>query len=393
MLVVRSVLRAGRRGQRGLLLRRALLLPWRRTPVDLLIVGNWTGETRAAWLAAEQTAHPAPRRAVLAGTRDAGALPRRGGAAAGWAPFASLPSALFCLARYTPRRVWLIRRNEQHHLAFWCWALGIPVDVVDAFLTEDDERRISRWRPWDRWRMRAVRRWGVPDREQADRLVRLGVPPERIVLVGPSLGCAVPSDEELAELRSVLRARLGARPSTAVVVAGSTHPSDEPVVVEAFLRLGLPDRLLAIAPRRVERSGELIQALERSGLRARLWSDVSSGEVDAVVVDTVGELGRLYAAADVAFVGGSFDPKLGGHTPAEALAAGVPVAMGPELEQQRPLADAAAREGVLRVVRTPEELAQAWRGWQADPSAGRRCRDLARSQGEAFGRFWRATSD
>ncbi len=178
-----------------------------------------------------------------------------------------------------------------------------------------------------------------------------------------------------------------------MVVAGSTHPSDEPVVLEAFLRLGLPDRLLAIAPRRVERSGELIQALERSGLRARRWSDPGSGEADAVVVDTVGELSRLYAAADVAFVGGSFDPALGGHTPAEALAAGVPMAMGPELEQQRPLADAAAQEGVLRVVRTPEELAQAWRDWLADRSAGRRCRDLARSQGEAFGRFWRATSD
>lgn len=361
--------------------------------MDLLIVGNWTGETRVAWLAAEETEALAPRRAVLAGTRDAGSLAHRGGALAGWAPSASLPSALLCLARYRPPRVWLIRRNEQHHLAFWCWALGIPIDVVDAFLTEDDERRISRWKPWDRWRMRAVRAWGVPDPVQAERLLRLGVPQDRILLVGPSLGCAVPTDEELAELRATYRSRLGVRPSTAVVVAGSTHPSDEPIVVEAFRRLETPERLLAIAPRKAERSEEVMRTLERSGIRVRRWSCPEPGDADAVVVDTVGELVRLYAAADVAFVGGSFDAKLGGHTPAEPIAAGVPVAMGPELEQQRALASAAAQAGVLRVVRTPEELTEAWSGWLADPSARGRCRTFARSQAEAFRRFWRQTAD
>lgn len=282
----------------------------------------------------------------------------------------------------------MIRRNEQHHLAFWCWALGIPIDVADAFLTEDDERRISRWKPWNRWRMRAVRAWGVPDPEQAERLLRLGVPQDRILLVGPSLGCAVPTAEELAELRAAQRSRLGVRPSTAVVVAGSTHPSDEPIVVEAFRRLETPERLLVIAPRKAERSGELMRTLERSGIRVRRWSCPEPGDADAVVVDTVGELARLYAAADVAFVGGSFDAKLGGHTPAEPIAAGVPVAMGPELEQQRALASAAAQAGVLRVVRTPEEHAEAWSGWLADPSARGRCRTFARSQAEAFRRFW-----
>ncbi len=393
VLIPRSLLRARRRGQHGIQLRRALQLPWRSQPVDLLIVGNWTGETRIAWQAAEELSGVAPRRAVLAGTRSAGSLSPRAGAMTGWAPYGSLPSALLCLARYRPKRVWLVRRNEQHHLAFWCWALGIPVQVADAFLTEEDERRVRRWRPWDRWRIRAIHSWGVPSPAQSERLRRLGVPADRIHLVGPNLGCALPSDEDLAEGRASYRARLGAGPRVRVILAGSTHPSDEPVVMDAFLNMDLPDRLLVVAPRRAERAPDVIAALGRQGLRVRRWSDSPSGPADAVVVDTTGELGRLYAAADAAFVGGSFDPRLGGHTPAEPLAAGVPVAMGPETEQQRPIVESAASLGILRVVSSAEELAESWREWLGDPSVRERCKEFARSQTGAFLRFWRAARE
>ncbi|MCX7799918.1 MAG: hypothetical protein N2109_06195 [Fimbriimonadales bacterium] len=387
-LIASSVLRARKRGYRGSMLRRALQGPWRLTPVDLLIVGAAVGETRLAWLAAEAMAARGVRCAVLAGTTLAGRLEPCEGALAGWAPFSSLPSSLLCLIRYRPKRVWLVRRNERHHLAFLCWAMRIPVEVVDTMLAEDDERRMRRWGPWDRWRVRAIARWCVPDDDQRDRLLRLGVPDARVLVCGPSLGCKVPNDGELRALRAELRARLGATDAAVVVVAGSTHPTDEPVVIEAFRRLRAARKMLVLAPRKADRAVELADRLRESGLRASLWSGGDSMPADAVVIDTVGLLARLYAAGDVAFVGGSFDPRLGGHNPAEPLAVGVPAVVGPFTEQQAPIVAAARAHGVLRVAASAEELVAAWEASLSEPERTERARRWCRSLADSYAELW-----
>ncbi len=118
----------------------------------------------------------------------------------------------------------------------------------------------------------------------------------------------------------------------AFVVGASTHAPEEEALLDALPTLpGSPALLLA--PRRIERVPGLSMVMEARGvpwvLRSQLQQDVPPG-VDVVLLDTLGELARGLVGAQAAFVGGSFDPAIGGHSAAEAHAAGVPTVAGPE---------------------------------------------------------------
>lgn len=109
------------------------------------------------------------------------------------------------------------------------------------------------------------------------------------------------------------------------LVAGSTRPGDEARLIEALARLDDPP-FLVLAPRHPERFDEVRALVPDAACRSR--SEPPEGRI--YVLDSVGELASCYAQADAAFVGGTFDASIGGHSPEEALAAGVPVVFGPE---------------------------------------------------------------
>lgn len=116
------------------------------------------------------------------------------------------------------------------------------------------------------------------------------------------------------------------------IVGICTHPGEEEALIGAWRREA-PRTTLLVAPRRLER----IPALRsRYGgvLRSALSDRVPAGEL--VWLDTFGELARLLPGARCAFVGGTFDASIGGHSPLEALHAGVPVFHGPEIGANRP---------------------------------------------------------
>lgn len=107
-----------------------------------------------------------------------------------------------------------------------------------------------------------------------------------------------------------------------LLVAGSVREGDTERLLDALDRMEDPPFLL-LAPRHPERfDRDLLDGRERFHL-----------------LDVVGQLAGFYRAADVAFVGGTFDAAIGGHSPAEALAAGVPVVHGPEIAANASLFD------------------------------------------------------
>jgi tetraacyldisaccharide 4'-kinase len=85
--------------------------------------------------------------------------------------------------------------------------------------------------------------------------------------------------------------------------------------------------LLVIAPRHLARVPEIERLL--AGEKWRRRTEGFDGDTEIVLLDTMGELGGLYHQARAAFIGGTFDSALGGHSPAEALQAGLPVIRGP----------------------------------------------------------------
>jgi 3-deoxy-D-manno-octulosonic-acid transferase len=127
--------------------------------------------------------------------------------------------------------------------------------------------------------------------------------------------------------------RLRIEPGAFLWVAGSTHPGEEEVLLDVFkeLRVSFPDFLLIVAPRDIGRSREIIKMVLERELKGSLRSRLGQFEEDrwdVLVLDTMGELGRIYGLAGVSFVGGSLVP-VGGHNLLEPAGFGCPVLFGP----------------------------------------------------------------
>jgi len=218
----------------------------------------------------------------------------------------------------------------------------------------------------------------------AERLAALGVDPGVVHVTGdPGVDSAarrvVEADRDAPWLAPVHAA---GRP---VVVAGSTWPADEVALLRAWPALARrePRPLLVVAPHEPTpaRVSGLLGELRGLGLPAvtlaTLERSGTAEGVDAVVVDRLGFLARLYTAADVAYVGGGFG-RAGLHSVVEPAAAGVPVAFGPRHRSARAAGDLIGLGGA-REARDAAALAAILAGWLDDPVAKRhateRCLD------------------
>ena len=141
----------------------------------------------------------------------------------------------------------------------------------------------------------------------------------------------------------------------AVWVAGSTHRGEEEAALEAhkFVRTVHPDALLIIVPRHPQRFNDVAGVIERSGVSFQRRSHEKPEDRPAIapvlLVDTLGELLDFYAAADVAFVGGSLVP-IGGHNLLEPAALGLPILTGPHNFNSEDIARLLIARGAAEVV-------------------------------------------
>ncbi|MFP3940578.1 MAG: 3-deoxy-D-manno-octulosonic acid transferase [Thermoanaerobaculia bacterium] len=264
---------------------------------------------------------------------------------------------------------------------------GVPVAVVNGRVGDRSFRRMRRLgRLLGPALFGAVERFGVQTGTDAERLEALGVPKERITVTG-NLKYETPEPPELPELAGCVRGLAGGRP---VLVAGSTMAGEEERVLDAFRRAGGGERvLLVLAPRHPERWDEAAARIEERGLafvrRSALGSGVGpagSRRPDVLLLDSLGELASVYRWAAAAFIGGTLVPT-GGHNPLEAARWGVPVVVGPSMENFRGMArDFDAHSAWIRVT-DAQGLAEVWCRWLEDPEAARRTGDKGEELVEA----------
>jgi len=161
-----------------------------------------------------------------------------------------------------------------------------------------------------------------------------------------------------------LRAQLKFPPDVPIFVAGSTRSSEEEAeVIRAYLlmRAEVESLCLLIAPRQIDRAGELAEAMAEAGLEPVRRTEVeSAGAVRHMILDTMGELANVYAIATFAFVGNSFEPvvKGGGQNLLQPLAHGKPVFFGPKTATIRSEVQLAAQSGVGFEVQSAADLAR-----------------------------------
>jgi 3-deoxy-D-manno-octulosonic-acid transferase len=181
-----------------------------------------------------------------------------------------------------------------------------------------------------------------------------------------------------AQARQFLDA-CGADPSRPVWVCGSTFAGEEEIVFRVFheLRKKFPALFLVVAPRHPERTKNVQAVAQRAGLNLALRTEPPRLGVDAVLLNTTGELKAFYEAATVIFVGKSLRGR-GGQNIIEAAAVGAPVLFGPAMQNFEAVAEAFVRAGAAVQVRDENELKSALEELLAKPDRRREIADRAR---------------
>lgn len=144
-------------------------------------------------------------------------------------------------------------------------------------------------------------------------------------------------------------------------LAGSTHRGEEKIILHIFqqLRPSFPALRLIIAPRRTERAEEIQRLAQSQGLKPAMRTVITpqSAPYDVLILDTMGELSRVYGIAGISFVGGSLVPE-GGHNLLEAASFGCPVLFGPHMDDFKIMAERIVEAGGGIQVQNPQQFLQ-----------------------------------
>ncbi|HEX6105263.1 MAG TPA: glycosyltransferase N-terminal domain-containing protein [Gemmatimonadales bacterium] len=284
------------------------------------------------------------------------------------------------LAALTPDLLVFAKLDLWPELATRAATRGVVVAMVAATVSPGSGR--LRWpaRPLLRAGYQALTAAAAISHEDAERLARLGVPPDRVRVLGDPR-----FDSVAARVRSVAPddPLLSYGRGAPTLVAGSTWPGDEAVLLSAFTRLlgKRPDARLIVVPH--EPSADHLAAVERAARRLALPQPVRLSQTKAPVplllVDRAGLLAALYGAGTMAYVGGGFG-RAGLHSVLEPAAWGIPVAFGPrwgESRDARLLLEAGAAEALAGGRdEAVEGLRRRWSAWMND-EAGRAAQGAA----------------
>jgi 3-deoxy-D-manno-octulosonic-acid transferase len=178
--------------------------------------------------------------------------------------------------------------------------------------------------------------------------------------------------ENSRALREKWRAALGFAESDLIIIFGSTHPGEEEIALRVFqnLRASFPDLKLLLAPRHIERTDEVQSLIEAQHFSLARRSEIGKQNNAVILLDTVGELSEIYAAGDLAFVGGSLIPR-GGHNVLEPVLRGVPVFFGPHMANFRAHAELVKANALGDEAQDENELQEKLADWLRDENRRR----------------------
>ncbi len=256
---------------------------------------------------------------------------------------------------------------------------GVKLGLVSATVSPDSSRLKWPARRWAEPAYRALDRVGAISEEDGRRLEQLGARREAIEVTGDTRYDSVAERAARFDRTREPFARLAATPrGTFTIVAGSTWPPDEAVVLAAFADLlaQVPTARLILAPH--EPNPDHLAGITARAAQLKLPRPVRLSQLEhappatVIVVDRVGILADLYALADVAFVGGGYH-RAGLHSVLEPAVFGAPVVVGPHWQMSRDAALLIERGGATALSgdgRHP--LHSQWLVWHHDPDARRK---------------------
>lgn len=209
---------------------------------------------------------------------------------------------------------------------------GIPAVLVNGRISKRSFAAYRKLRPYFRVVLAALDRFSMIGARDAERIIAMGAAPERVEVSGNAKYDTLAAMAEPG-LETGIRRALDLPPGSRVFVAGSTRGGEEEQVLDAYREIltSFPDTVLVIAPRHIERSGNIRSMALSRGFSCQLRTEIAAGRSRAaqvLILDTFGELFAVYSAASIVFCGASLVP-LGGQNPLEPASWGRAVCYGP----------------------------------------------------------------
>jgi len=243
-----------------------------------------------------------------------------------------------------------------------CQRRGVPVCVINGRLSERSFKAYKMGRPFLRPTFAKLATAAVQNQAYGERFEAMGMPGDRVVVTDTmKWDTAVIAEPDTVEGVDELAAALGLDRSRPLIVAGSTGPGEE----ELLVRTCPTDAQLVLVPRKPERFEEVARMLKQQAghlIRRTECSDGSTRQVDAdtrvFLLDTMGELRKAYALADVVLVGRSF-VGLYGSDPIEPVALGKPAVIGTHHGDFADIVSAFTAGGGIEVSDQPGKLTEA----------------------------------
>jgi 3-deoxy-D-manno-octulosonic-acid transferase len=250
---------------------------------------------------------------------------------------------------------------------------GIPALFVNGRISPRSFKRYKKISFFMAWVLSNFSRLCIQTQKDADRFVTIGAPQERIKVTG-NIKFDLPIETVPDIERIKLKKSLGIADNSPIFLAGSTHTGEEKLLTHSLkaLKQRFPELVILIVPRHPERAESIKRLLGEAGLSSTLKTTLKprprghTNSPGIIIVDTIGELRRLYAIADTVFVGGSLI-KHGGHNPIEPAMFKKPILFGPHMHNFEWIANTLVRSKGAIIVEDANDFLKAATRFLADP--------------------------
>ena len=229
-----------------------------------------------------------------------------------------------------------------------CKERKIPLYIINGRISDESYKSYLKFKNFLKPALRKYSAIYCQSEVDKDRFIAIGADP-KVCAVMKNLKFEISKKECDIDLKAG---------DAKVLIAGSTHKGEEEIVLKVYnqLKSKIIDLKLILAPRHNNRIDEVLKVLQKTNFKYGLRTKNATFENnDIVVIDTLGELSKLYALADVAFIGGSFN-KTGGHNPLEATIYSKPAVSGPSIKNFRDIYAILQREKAAYIVKDEVDM-------------------------------------
>jgi len=299
------------------------------------------GEVSAAVAIIESLERLVPHGAIILSTttEHGQALARdklRSKATCLYAPIDFLVSVRKALSTIRPDILVCLETEIWPNWLFEARRMGVRLALVNGRISVRSIKGYLKIRCLIREALRQVESFSMIREEDAQRLMMLGVPREKIVVNGNAKYDLLLPMADMS-IKGNIEKFYNLNGNVPVFVAGSTRGAEHEIVVDVYGKLleTLPETLLIIAPRHLEKVRHIKDMVIRRGFSCQFKTDIDKPggirTASVVIMDTIGDLQSTYSIASIVFCGGSLEP-LGGQNILEAAVWGKPVFYGPSMD-------------------------------------------------------------